>query len=215
MGMCHSAVTAVTAWFVNKACSSKHHTDEYDILSVDLCLWDRLSEQTMLVGFEQLTSLWELSHGQFPPLKEDEIEELEGGEPNFDAKKDEDLEALEDKPAEPVPHPDGIFEDSEEEKEDEAEDVKAPEGEAEVQEKEQKKEVGKEEKEVEWETRVFRMATPMYSKKAKEVTGVVMDLLLRLRADGYHVGHIHSDQGHEFQVWCRERGIHLTRTLYR
>ena len=26
-----------------------------------------------------------------------------------------------------------------------------------------------------------------------------MDMLLRLRADGYHVGHIHSDQGHEFQ----------------
>ena len=36
------------------------------------------------------------------------------------------------------------------------------------------------------------------------------------RADGHHVGHIHSDQGHEFQghfkQWCRERGIHLTRT---
>ena len=56
----------------------------------------------------------------------------------------------------------------------------------------------------------------MYSKKAKEVTRVVMDMLLRLRADGYHVGHIDSDQGHEFQgqfkAWCRERGIHLTRT---
>ena len=41
-------------------------------------------------------------------------------------------------------------------------------------------------------------------------------MLLCLQADGYHVGHIHSDQGHEFQghfkQWCRERGIHLTRT---
>jgi len=56
----------------------------------------------------------------------------------------------------------------------------------------------------------------MYSKKAKEVTRVTMDMLLRLRADGFHKGHIHGDQGHEFQgqfkVWRRERGIHLTRT---
>jgi hypothetical protein len=56
----------------------------------------------------------------------------------------------------------------------------------------------------------------MYSKKATEVTRVVMDMMLRLRADGYHIGHIHSDQGHEFQGhfkrWCRERGVLLTRT---
>ena len=51
----------------------------------------------------------------------------------------------------------------------------------------------------------------MDSTKAKEVTRVTMDMLLRLRADGFHIGHIHSDQGHEFpgefKVWCRERGI--------
>ena len=119
-----------------------------------------------------------------------------------------------------MPHPDGIFDDPEEEEKEEAEDEKAPEGEAEVQEKDEergkKKDGEKDEKEVEWETRVFRMASPMYSKKAKEVARVVMKMLLRLRADGYHVGYIHSDQGHEFQghvkVWCRERGIHLTRT---
>ena len=56
----------------------------------------------------------------------------------------------------------------------------------------------------------------MYSKKATEVTRVVMDMMLRLRADGYHIGHIHSDQGHEFQGhfkrWCRERGVLLIRT---
>jgi IS30 family transposase len=39
----------------------------------------------------------------------------------------------------------------------------------------------------------------MFSKKATEVTRAVMDMMLRLRADGYHIGHIHSDQGHEFQ----------------
>ena len=43
-----------------------------------------------------------------------------------------------------------------------------------------------------------------------------MDMLLRLRADGFHIAYIHSDQGHEFsgtfrQLW-RERGIQLTRT---
>ena len=56
----------------------------------------------------------------------------------------------------------------------------------------------------------------MYSKKAKEVTRVTMDMLRRLRADGFHIGHINSNQGHEFQgqfkVWCHERGILLTRT---
>ena len=83
---------------------------------------------------------------------------------------------------------------------------RAPEGEAE------RKEEGKEE----FETRVFRLAAPMYSKKATEVTRAVMDMMLRLRADGYHIGHIHSDQGHEFQGHfkrrCRERGVLLTRT---
>ena len=34
-----------------------------------------------------------------------------------------------------------------------------------------------------------------------------MDMLLRLRADGQG----HEFQGH-FKQWCRERGIHLTRT---
>ena len=56
----------------------------------------------------------------------------------------------------------------------------------------------------------------MYSKKVKEVIRVIMDMLLRLRADGFLIGRIYSDQGHEFQgqfkVWGRECGIHLTRT---
>ena len=78
-----------------------------------------------------------------------------------------------------------------------------------------RKNEGESEEAAEFEARVFRLAAPMFSKKAKEVTCVTMDIILRLRADGYHVGHIHSDQGHEFQghfkQWCRESGIHLTR----
>ena len=38
----------------------------------------------------------------------------------------------------------------------------------------------------------------MFSKKAKDVLRVTMDMLLRLRANGFHFAHIHSDQGHEF-----------------
>ena len=66
------------------------------------------------------------------------------------------------------------------------------------------------------EMRVFRMALPMKSKKAKEVVATVMEFVLRLRAEGYHVGRIHSDQGHElageFKRWALQRGIYLTKT---
>ena len=63
---------------------------------------------------------------------------------------------------------------------------------------------------------IFRLALPMHSKKSKEVTRTTMDMLLRLRMDGYSVAQIHSDQGHEyaghFQDWTRRRGIILTKT---
>ena len=66
------------------------------------------------------------------------------------------------------------------------------------------------------ELRVFRMALPMITKTSREVTATAMEFVLRLRQDGYGVGRIHSDRGHEFcgsfQRWCRSRGIHLTRT---
>ena len=62
----------------------------------------------------------------------------------------------------------------------------------------------------------FRLALPMHSKKAKEVTRTTMDMLLRLRMDGYSVAQIHTDQGHEyaghFHGWTRRRGIILTKT---
>ena len=68
----------------------------------------------------------------------------------------------------------------------------------------------------EMETRSFRLVAPLVSKTSKETTRETMNMILRLRADGYHVGSIHADQGHEFygsfRTWCFERGIHVTRT---
>ena len=56
----------------------------------------------------------------------------------------------------------------------------------------------------------------MRTKTSREVTSTVMEMWLKLRADGYDVGYIHSDRGHEFQgafiQWARARGIHLSRT---
>lgn len=66
------------------------------------------------------------------------------------------------------------------------------------------------------ELRRSRMALPMASKKAKEVANTVMEFVLRLRTEGFHVGRIHSDQGHEFagefKRWAKQRGIYLTKT---
>ena len=74
---------------------------------------------------------WTVPKGS--PLKEDEVaEELEEGAPKIEVKKDEGLRPIEDKPAEVEPHPDGIFDDPEEEEEEKKEEERrAPEGEAE------------------------------------------------------------------------------------
>ena len=65
-------------------------------------------------------------------------------------------------------------------------------------------------------TRTFKLLTPLKARTAEEVTKATMQMILRLRADGYHVGRIHSDQGHEFmgnfKRWATLRGIHLSRT---
>ena len=72
------------------------------------------------------------------------------------------------------------------------------------------------EEEEEWEIKVFRMAAPLATKKSEEVLGVVMEFVLRLRADGFWVSQIHTDQGHEYygplKKWCLKRGIMVTRT---
>lgn len=56
----------------------------------------------------------------------------------------------------------------------------------------------------------------MVTKTAREVTSTTMDFVLKLKADGYRVNQIHSDQGHEFsgsfRRWAKARGIWLTRT---
>jgi hypothetical protein len=53
----------------------------------------------------------------------------------------------------------------------------------------------------------------MITKTAREVTKTV---ILKLRMDGFHIGRIHSDRGHEFsgvfRKWANSRGIVLTRT---
>ena len=67
-----------------------------------------------------------------------------------------------------------------------------------------------------FEIKTFHLALPMLSKKSLEVTKTAMEMVLRLRMDGYTVNHIHADQGHEFAgnfaAWCRKRGILLTKT---
>lgn len=51
-----------------------------------------------------------------------------------------------------------------------------------------------------WEIKVFRMATPLASKKSEEVLSAVMEFVLGLRADGFWVSQIHTDQGHEYYM---------------
>ena len=68
----------------------------------------------------------------------------------------------------------------------------------------------------EWEVKVFRMAAPLATKKAEECLQMVMEMILRLRTDGYWVFQVHTDQGHEYygqlKSWCLKRGILVTRT---
>ena len=90
--------------------------------------------------------------------------------------------------------------------------------EEEEEQKDQKEEEERErtEEEVEWEVRVFRMVSPVATKKAEETLQIVMEMILRLRADGYWVSQVHTDQGHEYygqlKSWCLKRGILVTRT---
>ena len=66
------------------------------------------------------------------------------------------------------------------------------------------------------EIRVFRLVIPMPSKAATEVVRASSEMVMRLRADGYHLTRIHSDRGKEFrgkfQDWAEGRGIITTRT---
>ena len=73
-----------------------------------------------------------------------------------------------------------------------------------------------EDEDEDFEIKVFRLAAPMHSKKAPEVTQTMMEFILRLKCDGYTVNHVHTDMGREFQGsfkrWLRARGITFTTT---
>lgn len=60
------------------------------------------------------------------------------------------------------------------------------------------------------------MAIPLATKKTEETLKAAIECVLRLKADGYQVVQIHTDQGHEyygkFREWCDRRGIIITRT---
>ena len=68
----------------------------------------------------------------------------------------------------------------------------------------------------EFVVKTFRMAVPMRTKTSKEVTATALEMVLRLRADGFPVSRIHTDCGKEFsgsfKTWMASRGIHHTRT---
>ena len=49
-----------------------------------------------------------------------------------------------------------------------------------------------------FDTKIFRLVAPMQTKTAREVIKTAMEFLLKLKMDGFHVGRIHTDRGHEF-----------------
>ena len=69
-----------------------------------------------------------------------------------------------------------------------------------------------------FDIKIFRLglAAAMITKTAREVTKTAMDFILKLRMDGFHIGRIRSDRGHEFsgvfRKWANSRGIVLTCT---
>ena len=68
----------------------------------------------------------------------------------------------------------------------------------------------------ETEVRVFRLAIPMVTKTSREVTAKAMEMVMKLKADGYHVHRVHSDRGHEFsgafQKWANSHGLIISKT---
>ena len=81
---------------------------------------------------------------------------------------------------------------------------------------EQRDEERREDLEEKTEVRIFRLALPMTTKTAREVSSTTMDMLMKLKVDGFTVAKIHTDRGHEFsgsfRRWASSRGIILSRT---
>ena len=68
-----------------------------------------------------------------------------------------------------------------------------------------------------FEVKVFRMAVPVKSKKSDEVLQAVVDMIMRLKADGFNVVQVHTDNGGEFtsalmKRWMFNRGYMRTYT---
>ena len=72
-----------------------------------------------------------------------------------------------------------------------------------------------EEKQEEYEMRVFKLALPMRSKEAKEVTRASKEIVLKLKMDGTMLVEF-TARGHEFlgtfETWMKSRGTLLTWT---
>ena len=105
----------------------------------------------------------------------------------------------------------------EEDDEDSGEEVKLFESEAEDdKEKGEELEEDNKEEHKDFEVKVFRLVLPLPSKASSEVMKGVMEFILRLKMDGYHVNQVHTDQGGEFggqlRRWLRNRGVVMTRT---
>lgn len=81
--------------------------------------------------------------------------------------------------------------------------------------KEEKEESG-EKKPTEFEVRVYRIAMPMETKNSEEVLQTTMEMMLRLKTDGFAVQRIHVDQGREFmgrfKRWVKSKGLLLLTT---
>ena len=64
--------------------------------------------------------------------------------------------------------------------------------------------------------RVYRIAMPMETKNSEEVMQTAMEMMLRLKTDGFAVQRVHVDQGREFmgrfRKWVRSKGLLLTTT---
>ena len=67
-----------------------------------------------------------------------------------------------------------------------------------------------------FQVQVFRMAIPMPSKKAPVVLQTAIEMVLRLRANGYPIHRVHTDRGREFlgpfKRWMSSRSILVTQT---
>ena len=149
---------------------------------------------------------WRVPRGT-TKLDQPEDEAMAGDEPKIEDKEDQEAPALEDQ--------------EEGDRAEEEDEVPVPPGEDGSDQRglaqlPEEAEDGARNLIEETEMKTFRLALPMVTKTSREVTATTMEMWLKLKADGYHVGHIHSDRGHEFQghfkQWARVRGIHLTRT---